>query len=445
MILGRKHLAKAGSKWLAGSSQWALSLMLILAAGVARAELVIEITQGADNPTPIAVVPFGGNGGLSENVSRIISADLDRSGLFESKSPENMLSFPSKQADIFYRDWRILGTDYLVIGDIQRSESGYVAEYGLYDVLQQKKMLGKVLSVGPTGLRDMAHKISDDVYQALTGIRGAFSTKILYIEDMGPSVKERYRLIKADADGAREQLIFKSSEPLLSPAWSNDLTQVAYVSFETSRPAIFRHNLITGKREQLTNFKGLNGAPAWSPDDSKLALVLSKDGNPEIYILDIATRALQRVTKTHSAVIDTEPNWTADGKGIIFTSNRGGNPQIYQVGLATGRVERLTFEGDYNARPRVTPDGKSLVMVHREDGVFHIAWQDIQSGDMRILTETWLDESPSIAPNGAMLLYATQHNNKGVLAAVSIDAGVKFRLPSKQGSVREPAWSPYAK
>lgn len=420
-------------------------LILSFLAAAARAELVIEITQGADNPTPIAVVPFSGNGGLDENISRIVAADLDRSGLFASKDPANMLSYPSKQSDIFYRDWRVLGADYLVVGELTKTDSGYSANYGLYDVLQQRKILGKVLSVSSTGLRDMAHKISDDVYESLTGIRGVFSTKILYIEDMGPTVRDRYRLVKADADGAREQILFKSSEPLLSPSWSNDLTQVAYVSFETSRPAIFRQNLITGKREQLTNFRGLNGAPSWSPDDSKLAIVLSKDGNPEIYVLDIETRALQRVTKTHSAVIDTEPNWTADGKGIIFTSNRGGNPQIYQVGLASGRVERLTFEGDYNARPRVTPDGKSLVMVHREDGVFHIAWQDIQTGDMRILTETWLDESPSIAPNGAMLLYATQHNNKGVLAAVSIDAGVKFRLPSKRGSVREPAWSPYAK
>ena len=227
----------------------------------------------------------------------------------------------------------------------------------------------------------------------------------------------------------------------MSPAWSHDLSQVAYVSYETSRPAIFRQNLLTGVREQLTNFQGLNGAPSWSPDGKHLALVLSKDGNPEIYTLELSTRRLTRVTR-HFA-IDTEPNWTADGKGLIFTSNRGGNPQIYQIGLESGSRERLTFEGDYNARPRVSPDGKSLVMVHRYKGVFHIAWQDIASGDMRILTETWLDESPSIAPNGAMLLYATQHNNKGVLAAVSMDAGVKFRLPSKQGGVREPAWSPF--
>lgn len=412
---------------------------------VAHAELTIEITKGVDNPTPIAVVPFGGaSASAPENIPDIVAADLQRSGLFRPIPQSDMLSFPTSQAQIHYRDWRILGASYLVIGNLRQEADRYVLEYELYDILGQRRIFGKSINSSHSGLRDLAHKVSDDVYEAITGIRGAFSTKILYIEDLLRPGAGRYRLVKADADGARAQVLFSSSEPILSPAWSSDLSQVAYVSFESSRPAIYRQNLITGQREQLTNFKGLNGAPAWSPDDSKLAITLSKDGNPEIYILDIATRRLTRVTHTSAAVIDTEANWTGDGKGIIFTSNRGGNPQIYQVGLASGRVERLTFEGDYNARPRVSPDGKSLIMVHRENGVFHIAWQDIASGDMRILTETWLDESPSLAPNGAMLMYATQHNNKGVLAAVSIDAGVKFRLPSKQGNVREPAWSPFA-
>lgn len=422
-----------------------LCTVALFAMSVARAELTIEITKGVDNPTPIAVAPFAGAGDTAqEDLPGIVAADLERSGLFRSIPPKDMLSFPKNQAEIFYRDWRILGASYLVIGRLQQEPNRFVLEYELYDVLAQRRLFGRSINSGPNGLRDLAHKVSDDVYEAITGIRGAFSTKILYIEDLVSPGKGRYRLVKADADGAREQVLFSSDQPIMSPAWSSDLTQIAYVSFETSRPAIFRQKVSTGEREQVTNFTGLNGAPAFSPDDSKLALTLSKDGNPEIYILDLATKKLTRVTRTSAAVIDTEPNWTADGKGIIFTSNRGGNPQIYQVGLASGRVERLTFDGDYNARPRVSPDGKSLVMVHREDGVFHIAWQDIASGDMRILTETWLDESPSIAPNGAMLLYATQHNNKGVLAAVSIDAGVKFRLPSKKGNVREPAWSPFA-
>ena len=421
-----------------------ITVILMMLGLNARAELVIEITEGLDKPTPIAVVPFGGASATAkENIPEIVTADLLRSGLFRPIPTSDMLSFPQSESEVFYRDWRILGTEFIVIGNLQQSANGCVLEYQLFDVLGQKRIFSKTVNGNERRLRDMAHRVSDDVYQAITGIRGAFGTKILYVEDLVRPGPSRYRMVKADADGARAEILFASSQPLMSPSWANDLSRVAYVSFETSRPAIFVQNLQTGVRTQVTNFKGLNGAPAWSPDDSKLALVLSKDGNPEIYTLELATNRLQRITRTQSAVIDTEPNWTSDGRGIIFTSNRGGNPQIYQVTLASGRVERLTFEGDYNARPRVAPDGKSLVMVHREDGIFHIAWQDILSGDMRILTETWLDESPSIAPNGAMLLYATQHNKKGVLAAVSMDAGVKFRLPSKQGNVREPAWSPY--
>ncbi len=419
------------------------ALVLSLVAVCANAQLTIEITQGVDNPTPIAVVPFGVTSSLSEDLRGIVAADLERSGLFRPIPPQDMLSFPQNESELHYRDWRVLGASYVVIGTLTETPTGHSLTYELYDVLSQNRLLSRTVTGTPQTERDSAHAVSDAVYQAITGIRGIFATKIMYVEDLTEPGPSRYRLMMADADGARPEMIFSSSQPILSPTWSNDRTQVAYVSFETTRPAIFRQNLITGAREQLTNFQGLNGAPSWSPDDQKLALVLSKDGNPEIYVLDIASKRLTRVTN-HFA-IDTEPNWTIDGKSLIFTSNRGASPQIYQVGLASGRVERLTFEGNYNARPRVSPDGKSLVMIHRYDDVFHIAMQDLESGNIRILTETWLDESPSIAPNGAMLIYATQHNNKGVLAAVSMDAGVKFRLPSQQGNVREPAWSPFKK
>jgi len=422
---------------------WIVGLLISVLASPAMARLTIEITSGMDNPTPIAIVPFGGAQGLSEDIQDIVSADLLRSGFFRPIPKTDMLAMPKTQAEVFYRDWRMLGASYLVIGQMTNTAGRYQLQFELYDVLSQRKVFQKQVAGNDSQLRDIAHAVSDAVYEAITGIRGAFSTKILYVEDLKRPGPGRYRLIYADADGARDRVLFSSSEPLLSPAWSNDLSKVAYVSFETSRPAIFIQELATGKRTQMTNFTGLNGAPAWSPDDRSLALVLSKDGNPELYTLEIATRPLRRVTD-HFA-IDTEPNWTQDGRSLIFTSNRGGSPQIYQVSLATGRVERLTFEGDYNARPRLSPDGKTLIMVHRRDGIFHIASQDLKTGNMRILTETWLDESPSIAPNGAMLLYATQHQNKGVLAAVSMDAGVKFRLPSKQGDVREPAWSPFAK
>lgn len=420
-------------------------LVLFFLAQLASAQLTIEITKGVDNPTRIAVVPIGWSGSrpLDEDISKIVAANLERSGQFAPVPRSNMLSFPSSEADVFYRDWRVMGTEYLLIGNIEQRDGRYYAVYELFDVLGQRKLIsGGRVDGSAEQLRDIAHHISDKVYESITGIRGAFSTQIVYVEAFQNAGRpDNYRLMLADADGARPRILLESEQPLLSPAWSPDGRSVAYVSFETTRPAVFIQNLATGQREQLTDFSGLNGAPAFSPDGQKLALVLSKDGNPEIYSLDLRSRELTRLTNHYA--IDTEPSWNADGSGIVFTSNRGGKPQIYQVTLATGRVERLTFDGEYNARGRVSRDGRTLVMVHQRNGVFHIAAQDLKTGDLRILTETNLDESPTIAPNGAMLLYATRFGGKGILAAVSLDAGTRYRLPSKQGDVREPAWSPF--
>jgi TolB protein len=426
--------------------QYLLALSLILFSVFSQAELTIEISKGVDNPTKIAIVPFGWDGAnpLPENIDGIVMADLERSGQFEAIDQGDMLAFPNPGDNVFYRNWRALGAAFLVVGKLKAVGGGYQLNFELYDVFAQRKLFSQPVDGSASQLRDLAHFVSDKVYENITGIKGAFSTKIVYIESQNKTAgKDTYKLMYADADGAREKLLRQSSHPMLSPSWSPDGKQIAYVFFETTRPAIFRQVLATGKREQLTDFKGLNGAPMWSPDGQKLALVLSKDGNPEIYTMEVNSKKFTRVTN-HFA-IDTEPNWTADGKAIIFTSNRGGKPQIYQVTLASGRVERLTFEGDYNARPRLSPDGKFLVMVHREtrNGVFNIATQEIATGDIRILTETQLDESPSIAPNGAMLMYATRYKGKGILAAVSLDAGVRVRLPSKQGDAREPAWSPF--
>lgn len=424
-----------------------LLLTLILFMGVAvstQAQLTIEITQGVDNPTVIAVSPIeAGNAVLPEDISNIVSADLQRSGLFSPINRANMLSFPRDVKEIFYRDWRVLGAQYLVYGNAERLNDGRLkVTFGLSEVLGEKIVLAQVVHGNDSNLRDIAHYISDKVYEAITGIRGAFSTRIAYVTATpGRDNKLIYRLMVADADGARERLMLESREPLMSPSWSPDGKELVYVSFETGRPAIFRQKLGDASREQLTNFRGLNGAPAWSPDGRKLALVLSKDGNPEIYTFDLASRQFTRLTN-HFA-IDTEPNWTPDGKAIVFTSDRGGSPQVYKLTLASGAVERVTFRGSYNARPRLAPDGRTLVMVHRDGGAFHIASQDLISGDFRILTSTYLDESPTVAPNGAMLLYATKRGNKNLLAAVSIDAGVKFLLPAREGDVREPAWSPF--
>lgn len=424
------------------------ALIVLVVSHSASAQLTIEITQGMDNPTSIAVVPFGwkGAGLAKEDIAHIVEADLQRTGQFAPVQREDMLGRPQEKSEVYFRDWRALNVEYLLVGKLVPTSEGYMARYELFDVYTQKLVLSGNEFGGAANLRDIAHAVSDKVYEKLTGIRGAFSTKILYVSAIKQGGdKYIYRLLQADVDGAREKVVFESDDPLLTPSWAPDGERIAYVSFETSRPAIFIHNLVTGQRTQMTNFQGLNGAPAWSPDGKKLAIVLSKDGSPDIYVLDIASRQLTRVTR-HFA-IDTEPSWMPDGKSIVYTSDRGGRPQIYQVTLANGYEERMTFQGDYNARARVIPDGSGIIMVHRESVYedFHIAKLDINRGSIQTLTDTALDESPSISPNGAMLLYATKYKGKGILAAVSLDGGVKFRLPSRFGDVREPSWSPYLK
>ncbi|MFX4228291.1 MAG: Tol-Pal system beta propeller repeat protein TolB [Porticoccaceae bacterium] len=421
----------------------AVGVILFLVSVLSHAQLTIEITQGIDRPTRIAVVPFRWDGGGSapENFDSIISADLRRSGLFEAMESGNMLSFPSPGSSIIFRDWRVTDTEYLLTGAARMTADGIEAEIELHNVISQNLVMRKTVYGGHNNGRDVAHRIADLVYETITGIPGIFGTKIIYVTDatmMDGST--RYRLMLADQDGAREQIITESSQPLMSPAWSPDGTQVAYVSFETGRPAIFSQELGTGQREQLTNFRGINGAPAWSPDGTKMAMSLSKDGNPEIYVMDIESKTFERITN-HFA-IDTEPNWTPDGESLVFTSDRGGRPQIYQINLDSKRLRRLTFEGDYNARPRLSIDGRYLVMVHRSDGQFHIAVQDLELDRLIIVTETSLDESPTIAPNSAMVMYATKWQGRGILSAVSLDAGIKYRLPAQAGDVREPAWSP---
>ena len=411
---------------------------------LAQADLTIELTEGVDNPTRIAIVPFGwqATSALPEDVASIVTADLQRSGQFVSLPTGNMMSLPHEQEQVYYRDWRVLDQEYLLIGNITPSPEGYRVQYELYDVYKQQRIFGELINTPANQLRALSHRISDKVYEQLTGVPGAFSTRIVYVTaNRLANGKDRFRLQLADADGHGAQTILDSDEPILSPDWAPDGKRIAYVSFETGRPAVYIHNLYTGQREKMPSFRGLNSAPAWSPDGNKLAMVLSRDGNAEIYLLDIATRQLKRLTNHFG--IDTEPSWAQDGESLVFTSSRGGKPQIYRLTLATGAVQRLTFVGDYNARGRLSQDGRYLLMVHRDNGLFHIAVQDLQRGSIRILTDTNLDESPSIAPNGSMLIYATNYGDTGILAAVSFDGRVKFRLPSRFGDVREPAWSPF--
>lgn len=420
-------------------------LLLLLFASLARAQLVIEITQGVDDPTPIAVVPFawGGVGAAPEDLAQVVHEDFVRSGQFAPVPRADMLGFPSRQEEIFYRDWRAISSEYVLIGRVQESQPGFLAvHYELYDVLRQAQILQGDLQAPAGEARMLGHRVSDAIYEKLTGIPGAFATRLLYVSvTRNPTGKDYYRLTLADADGARPIVLLESREPIMSPTWSPDGKQVAYVSFETGRPAIFRQVLATGEREQLTNFRGLNSSPAWSPDGNTVAMVLSKDGSPDVYLMDLASRRLTRVTNHYA--IDTEPSWMPDGRSFLFTSDRGGRPQIYRYDLRSGLTERVTFEGVYNARARVAQDGRNVVLVHQREGEFQIAVHDLVSGRLQVLTDTALDESPSIAPNGSMVLYATKAGDRGILSAVSVDGGVKFRLPSRSGDVREPSWSPY--
>ena len=421
-----------------------LPILLALTATSAQAQLTIEITQGMDNPTAIAVVPFAwqGPGTAPEDIAWVIDGDLARSGQFAPVGRSDMLGRPSTESEVFYRDWRAIDSEYLLIGRVSATGNQMRIEYELFNVVSQKKYHSGV-EAGPVNeARMLAHRVSDAIYEKLTGIRGAFATRLLYVSvTRVPGGKDYSRLTLADSDGARPIVLLESREPILAPGWSPDGSQISYVSFETSRPAIYRQNLATGAREQLTNFQGLNGAPAWSPDGNTMALVLSKDGSPDIYLLNMISKQLTRITRHYA--IDTEPTWMPDGKSLLFTSDRGGRPQIYRYDLRTGNTERVTFEGSYNARARVAQDGRNVVMVHQQGGRFHIALLDLVTNRTQVLTSTELDESPSIAPNGSMVLYATKYADRGILAAVSVDGGVKFRLPSREGDVREPAWSPY--
>ena len=435
------------------TASWVL-FATMLAPGVHAANSLdtIIIDRGVDEPIRIAVVPFAIDVNSAAaavelndlpNPSDIIAFDLARSGQFDPMPRENMLSYPSQSQDVFFRDWRILKTAYLVIGRVEAVQSDSMRmSFELYDVAGRRQIRSKEYLIAIDQWRDAAHQIADIVYAEITGVRGAFSSKIMYVLAQNSGTPQaRYRLEIADADGQRARTLFSSPQPILSASWAPDGNRVAYVSFETGRPSIILQDVDGPYREQLTSFRGINGSPVFSPDGQELAMVLSRDGDPEIFIMNLATRKLRRITRHRS--IDTEPSWAPDGERLIFTSDRGGRPQIYQVELATNFIERLTFVGDYNARARLLPDGEHLVFVHRREGVFHIAWQDLQRDNILVLTETNLDESPSLSPNGSMLIYATQYQGRGILSVVSIDGRVKYRLPSSVGDVREPAWSPF--
>lgn len=422
-------------------------LLLLALPALVQARLEVTVTGGAEGALPIAIVPFGwaGEGTPGEDVSAIIRADLTRSGRFAPLPEEKLVARPQHGDEVDFEAWRAAGIETLLVGRVEGREGRIQVRFQLFDVLRGSQLAGYVMASRAPILRQTAHQISDIVYQTLTGERGAFNTHIAYVTAGEADGQRRYRLALADADGFNEQIILTSKQPLMSPAWSPEGRRLAYVSFETGRPAVYVQNVVTGQREKVAAFPGINSAPAWAPDGKRLALTLSKDGNPEIYLLDLGTRELTRITR-HWA-IDTEPAWLPDGSGLLFTSDRGGKPQIYRIALGprggVGRPQRVTFEGGYNARPAISPDGKRLAMVHQGQGGFHIAVQDLETDNLRVLTTSRLDESPSFAPNGSMIIFATEVGGRGVLEAVSVDGGARQRLGSTGLDVREPSWSPF--
>lgn len=421
-------------------------MLLWLISATANAQLVIEITRGQEDAVPIAIVPFGweSTGAAPFDVAQVVAADLQRSGRFAPLDRKDMIDRPTRGDQIRFQDWRYLKSDFIAVGRLlPEGNDRFAAEFELYNVLTGQRLTGQRLAATSTSMRALAHRVADIIYEQLTGVRGAFSTRIAFISVEGTAPNQRYRLIVADADGENQQVIANSSEPLMSPSWSPDGQSLAYVSFENKASAIYVQTLRTGERRRVSARAGINGAPAWSPDGSTLALTLSrKDGDVDVYTLKLASQTLTRMS--FDPGIDTEPAWSADGRKLYFMSDRAGGPQVYEVNVdQPNRATRVTFEGGYNARPRLSPDGKQLAVVHLDRGNFRIATVDLNTKAVQVLTQGRQDESPSFAPNGATLIYATQDRGRGVLSTVSVDGRVQQKLQASTGDVREPAWSPF--
>ena len=398
--------------------------------------LDLELTQGINSALPIAINTFGSDK-ASQEIGDVLENDLTLSGQFKIVSgPQG----PNAQSSV--STLKQLGADSVVTGRVTSVGNHYEISFTLTDaVANGATLLTKTYQVNANQIRSLAHHISDEVYQKLTGERGIFSTRIAYIAVQRSIQKTSYTLEVADADGHNPRSLLVSSEPIMSPSWAPDGRNISYVSFEKKRAQIFTVSVETGQRRLITSFPGINGAPAWSPNGNELAVVLSKSGTPKIYTVDVNSGSMKQLT--FGDAIDTEPRYAPDGKSILFTSGRGGSPQIYKLSLADGQVTRMTFEGNYNARASYTPDMKSIVMLHRDDKQFNIGMQNASGGPVVSLTFSGRDESPSVAPNGRLILYATHNQDKGVLGVVSLDGRIRMRLPSRDGDIQEPAWSPY--
>ena len=419
-----------------------LLIFLLLIPIMSYGELFLEITKGSEDPYKVAIIPFEGNTRVSKQLNSIVRNDLIRTGEFSILDEELLLPVKIINDELIYSDWKLLGMDYLVTGIITKANNSLDINYEIYDVHKKRKVRSSKVFGIPNQIRQLGHYTSDGIYESITGIKGIAATRILYVNEIKDSqLTSTYRLMLADSDGANEKILLSSSEPIISPSWSPDGKKVAYVSFETGMAKVFIQEIASGKREAVLSKETQISSPSWSPDGKYLSLTLYQDGNAEIYILRLRDRALTRMTNQFA--IDTESSWSPKGNKILFTSGRSGSPQIYELDLRklNPKAKRVSFEGTYNAKASYLPNEEGIIFVHRSnDGLFHIALKYKKENFIRVLTEAKMDESPSVAPNGNMVIYGIREKNLSMLAGFSL-SGAKFKLPASNGEVREPAWS----
>ena len=419
-----------------------LLIFLLLIPIMSYGELFLEITKGSEDPYKVAIIPFEGNTRVSKQLNSIVRNDLIRTGEFSILDEELLLPVKIINDELIYSDWKLLGMDYLVTGIITKAKNSLDINYEIYDVHKKRKVRSSKVFGIPNQIRQLGHYTSDGIYESITGIKGIAATRILYVNEIKDSqLTPTYRLMLADSDGANEKILLSSSEPIISPSWSPDGKSVAYVSFETGMAKVYIQEIASGKREAVLSKETQISSPSWSPDGKYLSLTLYQDGNAEIYILRLRDRALTRMTNQFA--IDTESSWSPKGNKILFTSGRSGSPQIYELDLRklNPKAKRVSFEGTYNAKASYLPNEEGIIFVHRSnDGLFHIALKYKKENFIRVLTEAKMDESPSVAPNGNMVIYGIREKNLSMLAGFSL-SGAKFKLPASNGEVREPAWS----